>query len=515
MLSEELKTIVSNEPLVIDSLFLLSGSEISRFYAAREHAPFWINETDTLRVGSMMMGVLDSAWCYGIDPDWLFYSRIRSLFDSCRLEDNYVIKAKHLARADVLLTNAFFLQTTFLAEGFIDTASMGIAWKKDSLTIDFSDYLGSVNDTNLFRKLFAFQPDFIEYRQLQSALSQWAGSREMWDDKFEVPDPKKDSLGFWDMARRSLRRNGFLDSSSLVVDTLVVKALKDLQMQHRMDVDGKPGRQSTWALGLSNYDRFLRAALAMEKWRWKYRSDPQMQFRINIPSYELNVIRNDSIIYRARVVTGATDHQTPELHATVRYFTLFPYWNVPHSISTEEILPFVKRDTNYLHKHNYRVFDLKRNPVAIADVDWKRLSKDRFPYFIRQEGGPTNSLGLIVFFFPNKHDVYLHDTPMKPLFNREVRNFSHGCMRLQNPFKLGEIVWKDQWPKDTVNADTLRNRAIRFGKETRFALKRRIPIEVDYITVTADSIRNIWFHYDVYARDEKYLEIIRRLRPKH
>jgi murein L,D-transpeptidase YcbB/YkuD len=115
-----------------------------------------------------------------------------------------------------------------------------------------------------------------------------------------------------------------------------------------------------------------------------------------------------------------------------------------------------------------------------------------------------------VFWFPNKYDVYLHDTPMKPLFKRDVRPFSHGCMRLQDPFRLGELVWEQQWPKDTVTADTLRNWALKAESEVRYGLKKYIPIEVDYITSTADSLGNIFFHYDVYGRDEKYFAIIRK-----
>lgn len=503
----------AKEPVIIDSLFLLSSDAVYQFYNERNYAPFWVNHTDTNRLGSLMMGVLDSAWSYGFDPSWFYLPFVRRQLDSCRSQENYAVKSILLAKADVLLTNAFFLQTTFLAEGFIDTANMSLAWKIDSLEINPVQYLSESTAENLVERVYAFQPDFIEYRQMQKALSGYVRSTELWTANVVVPDPKKDSLGFWTAARISLKRFGVLDTLTEKSDSLTVEALKVFQAFHKLDADGKPGKQSVWALQLSNYDRFLRAALAMEKWRWKVR-DQHFQFRINIPSYELHVLRNDSIVYRARVVVGTPDHQTPELRASVRYFTLFPYWNVPHSIATEEILPFVKRDTNYLHKHHYRIFDLKKNPVSIADVNWKRLSKDYFPYRIRQEGGTHNSLGLIVYYFPNKYDVYLHDTPAKNLFKREVRNFSHGCMRLQDPFRLGELIWEQYWPKDTVTADTLRNWAIEKAEETRYNIRKPIPIEIDYISVTADSVGSVFFHYDVYNRDEKYLDIIRRFGKK-
>ncbi|MBX7095909.1 MAG: L,D-transpeptidase family protein, partial [Flavobacteriales bacterium] len=366
--------------IVLDSLSLLSSEEIHHFYEKRDYRPFWISVNDTNSLGALMIGVLDSAWTYGLDPSWYYLGHVKELLSAASADENYVTKSEALAKTDIFLTNAFFLHTTFLAEGFIDTARMGVAWKKDSLKINLSDYLGTCSDSNLVKNIFAFEPHNIEYRRLRSALSAWWRSVDMYTDRFEIPDPKKDSTGFWVAAKQSLQKFGYLDSSAALVDSLAVNALKKFQEFHRMDVDGKPGRQSAWALGLSNYDRFLRAALAMEKWRWKQRDSLAFQFRINIPSYELNVLRNDSLIYIARVVTGATDHQTPELRATVRYFTLFPYWNVPHSISTEEILPYVKRDTNYMHKHHYRIFDLKKNEVSISAVNWKKLSKDYFPY---------------------------------------------------------------------------------------------------------------------------------------
>lgn len=510
LLTNDLKSIVEVEDLImIDSFPLLAGDVVRQFYKENDYKFHWVNTTDTNHLAALLIGVLDSSWSYGFDPAWYKIPQVKTDLSSIKNSENYVEISKSLARTEVLLSNAYFLLLNSLSQGFIDTASMSVKLKQDTLIENPITYLTSSTENDFVERIFAFQPKLIEYQQLQFALSKWWRANVLWSETFEFPDPKKDSLAYWDVARKALIRNGYLDSISVKTDSLVIEALKKIQADYNLDVDGKPGKQSTWVLKTSNYERFLSAALAMEKWRWKKRG-MTMEFRINIPAYELTVHRNDSIIYRARVVTGTQDHETPELTAKVKYFTLYPYWHVPHSISTKEILPYVKRDTAYLYKNNYRIFDLKNNPVAVADVNWKRLSQDYFPYKIRQEGGPGNSLGLIVFFFPNKYDVYLHDTPSKPLFKRNVRAFSHGCMRLQDPFKLGELVWEDQRPKDTVTADTLKAWALR-DKENRHHLKKYIPIEVDYITCSGDSLGNIRFHYDVYNRDEKYFKLLRAL----
>jgi L,D-transpeptidase YcbB len=507
MQQESLKEIFSEGDVIIDSI-PVESSYLSEFYAARDNALFWSNEVDTNHKGSCMIHILDSAWSYGLNPEWYHLSKIRSLIDSARKDDNYVSKAKFLAKSDILLSNAYFTFFTDLSAGFIDTASMDIRWKKDSLNFDLRKYLEESTDENFVERIYAYQPKHGEYVLLQKALSKYWRSTELWDDHYEIGDYKKDTVAFWNGAKAVFIRMKLLDTLTVQNDSLVREAMKKFQVLHAIDVDGKLGRQSFISLKKSNYDRFLQAALAMEKLRWKKRTK-DFQFYVNIPAYRLTLIRNDSALVYFRVVVGTPEHKTPEFSAKLRYISLHPYWHLPHSIASKEFLPAAKRDTNYANKNSYKVFDLKNNRVPLSEVNWSKLGTDYFPYRVRQEGGYGNSLGLIVFYFPNKYDVYMHDTPAKYLFSRSVRAFSHGCMRVQEPFKVGEWVMKNDRPRDTINADTLKRMAL-MGYEQRLNLKKTIPIEVDYITTTADSSGQIYFHLDIYGRDEKYLEVIRR-----
>ena len=491
-----------------DSVHIATYSYLQEFYRERDYELFWSDADDTLHKASLLAGTLDSAWSYGLNPEWYHRSLILSIIDTCSKKDNYVEKSRLLATTDLLLSNAYFLYITDLSAGFIDTASMDIAWKIDSMQLDLKKYLTESPDSSFTERIFAFQPVIGEYVLLQKALSRWWRENELWTDHFEISDYKKDSSGFMNDARKVFLKMNLIDSSSLDNDSLVLEAMKKFQEMHAIDIDGKPGRQSFASLQKSNYDRFLQAALAMEKLRWKKRTK-EFQLYVNIASYKLTVLRNDSALYTFRLVTGAPDHKTPEFKAKLKYISLHPYWHLPHSISTKEFLPLARRDTNYVLKNNYRVFDLNKNPVDLSSINWNKLSTDYFPYRVRQEGGYGNSLGLIVFYFPNKYDVYMHDTPAKYLFARSVRAFSHGCMRLQDPFRLGEIILKEDQPKEELTADSLKARALQ-GFEQRINLKKHIPIEIDYITTTADSAENIYFHLDIYNRDEKYLEIIRR-----
>jgi len=495
--------------LKIDSLVLFSGKELITLYGKNEFQPLWSKDGELNKQSALMLSALDSAWYYGFDPGWYFNDYITSTLESAEKDENFVTKSKSLATADILLTNSYMLHSVHLAKGFIDTSGMmRKAWKIDSVKIDF--YPEITTDENEFLKtLYSHQPSNIEYRQLQSALSKFVRNNELWKDKFEIPESKKDSAGYWSAAKEILIKMNYLDTGTVKVDSLVTKAYIRFQELHAIDPDAKAGKHSRAGLAKSNYERFLQAALALEKWRWK-KIPAELLFRVNIPSYELVITRNDSILRKHRIITGAPDTKTPEFTAKIKWITLHPYWHLPHSISSTEFLWSAQKDTTYAKRNGYQVFDRSNNPVKTSDVDWKKHSKNNFPYKVRQNGGYGNSLGLIVFHFPNKYDVYMHDTPGKYLFKRSVRAFSHGCMRLENPFSLGEFVMKTDRPNDTITADTLKNWALR-GYEQRLNLKKQIPINVDYITTTADSAGNIFFHLDIYGRDEKYMEFLRAM----
>ncbi|MFZ5553307.1 MAG: L,D-transpeptidase family protein [Bacteroidota bacterium] len=495
--------------LKIDSMVLFPGEELVALYEKNEFTPYWSENGKMNQQSTLMLSALDSAWYYGFDPEWYFQSAIIKQLSSAEKDENFVTKSKSLATADILLTNAYMMHAVHLAKGFIDTSGMmRKAWKVDSVKIDFHQCI-TTEEKDFLKILYSFQPANIEYRQLQFALSKFVRTNELWKDEFEIPESKKDSVGYWTMAKEVLLKMKYLDTATVKVDSMVTKAYVKFQELHAIDPDAKAGRHSRSSLSKSNYERFLQAALALEKWRWK-KLTAELFFRVNIPSYELIITRNDSILRKHRVITGAPDTKTPEFSAKIKWITLHPYWHLPHSISSTEFLWAAQRDSTYVRRNGYNVFNIDKSQATTSEINWKKYSQNYFPFKVRQNGGYGNSLGLIVFHFPNKYDVYMHDTPTKYLFKRSVRAFSHGCMRLENPFSLGEFVMKNDRPKDTINADTLKNWALR-GYEQRLVLKKQIPINVDYITTTADSAGNIFFHLDIYGRDEKYMELLKAM----
>jgi len=506
MVAEEIKSTLAGKfgTFELEGEKVVTTDFLMEYYASGN--PEWYDGNGASKSAKLILDFLSNAHYYGLDTNFYHTDFIRKTLKNCESEEDFAVKSKQLAMADILITDGIFLFSTHVSKGFLDPDKLEIIWKKDSLKTDIVKLLKEKKGEKLIQSILDLQPHYFEYKDLIIGLKNFLDSNKVLsEEKMEFASVKKDSATCGKQVRERLVHLKYLTEADKEIDSMAVKALTKFQEDHSLDNDGKIGKNTLQLLGESEMDKFRRACLALEKWRWKKR-DKEFQFRLNIPSYELTILRNDSIIHRERAVVGTLETQTPELKAKMKWITLHPYWHLPHSISSTEFLYSAQRDTAYIKKAGYQVFK-GTELVNTKDVNWKKLSKNNFPYRIRQNGGYGNSLGLIVFHFPNKHDVYMHDTPSKYLFKRSTRAFSHGCMRLNEPFKIGEIVMKNEKPKDTITADTLKTWALR-GFEQRLNLKKQVPVEVDYISVSGDSLGKIIFHLDIYRRDEKFLPFI-------
>jgi murein L,D-transpeptidase YcbB/YkuD len=509
---EELEALLnfdSNQDSVkLFDFHITTASQVKALYNQNKQELFWFSDGKPKSHTNAFIKFLATSKYFGLDSNFYYYNEIKKGIDSIPKSNNFYAVAKSEALNDLLLTNAWLLMAVHLNKGFIDAESMRVVWKIDSLeNKNLAEILLNSADTSITRKLLAFEPTNIEYRQLKAGLKNYLDSNNLDTLSFRLQDPKKDSTACWNELAKALLHWKYIDSITVPRDTLIY-ITKKFQTNNGLDADAIIGNFSRKGFATSNANRFYYAAVALEKWRWKPKRDGKIQFHVNIPAYQLHVIRNDSLIRRHRVVTGAPDHQSPEFKAKIRYVTLVPYWHVPHSIATKEIAVFLRRDTTYLKKHGYQLLNSKNEPADLTNVRWKALGENYFPFKVRQNGGYGNSLGIVAFHFPNKYDVYLHDTPAKNFFRKNMRAFSHGCIRLQNPIQMAEFILKQdhKWKKNEFNMDTL---MAWIGKkyEQRIILKKSIPIEIDYITVTADSLGKITFHPDVYLREAELIQL--------
>lgn len=209
------------------------------------------------------------------------------------------------------------------------------------------------------------------------------------------------------------------------------------------------------------------------------------------------------LCWETRVVVGKTATRTPIFSALMRYIVLNPAWEVPSSI-TGEILAEARLDPAYLGKRGFRILDSAAREVDPETLDLGAYATAPFPYHLRQEPGPQNALGRIKLVFPNDYSVYLHDTPGRSLFERERRTFSHGCIRVQDPLRLAELVLDDpaHWSRDALAA------AIDSGRTQTLALERSLPVLVLYWTAATDLHGELHFYRDVYGRDAGLLRAL-------
>jgi murein L,D-transpeptidase YcbB/YkuD len=241
----------------------------------------------------------------------------------------------------------------------------------------------------------------------------------------------------------------------------------------------------------------------MDRWRALPADFGWRHIDVNIPNFSLEVVENDQSVIRMKVVVGkmVERRNTPTFSADMTYLVLNPYWFVPKSIAEEELFPLSRKDPHYLAKHNFTV---RRVPVAnkrAADpnaVDGATAPAKTYQYLLRQNPGPTNSLGQLKFMLPNAYGVYLHDTPAKELFHKTVRTFSHGCIRIEKPVDLAEYVLhgSTEWTRETILS------AIERQKQQTIWLPEPIPVYIQYWTAWIDQEGTVQFRNDIYGYDQ-------------
>ncbi len=478
------------DPNYLEKLGISAADQryLSDFYAQRNHAPLWINDSSLTALGQQLKIVFKQPAQLGVPNQR--YPRINTR--------NFV--------QDELANTLLFAQlVNDLETGVIDFS----AKKKRSIsTISASRLaeLANMDPTKDVRLQFLkFGSQDSTYQALGKGLLMLVDTYPMDSTTYAIKAEKIDSTRSVRMATAALISKGYLKKDKDT--TAMLEALKEFQLQNGLKPDGVIGKFTAMALNESTVHRRDRIILAMDKLR-SHKAYPNKYIHINIPEYLLRFYINDSLKSRHNVVVGRDENQTPELTSTLNKIIAYPYWSVPYSISSKEILPSAQRNPGYFARNNYKVYkkDVEIDPTT---VNWKAIKETSFPYRVVQEPGKGNSLGVIKFDFPNTHNVYFHDTPSKSLFSADVRAYSHGCMRTQHPIDLARaILERDEIRKNdrVMIVDSLDSIMAR-GKNYSIRLKEPIPIFVEYRTVTRDGERMVT-HIDIYGRDEEYLKIM-------
>jgi murein L,D-transpeptidase YcbB/YkuD len=377
--------------------------------------------------------------------------------------------------------------------------------------------------------LRSFQPDQPQFEALrQKLIEARGGSKSVETAKpgvVVIPDGPVLKLGVEDEQVALLRKRLDVPSEAgageTKFDESVLEAVRRFQLAHGVAPDGLVGagtrrmlnnqqQQPQHASGSPSQIRAL--LINMERWRWLPHELGPYYVTVNIPEFMLRVVEDNKPVHTTRVVVGKPDKQTPIFSNEMQEIVFGPFWNVPTSIKVEEIRPYVREEASWFggggfntavfQRHNLRIKYLGQE-VDPAAVDWNRMDIRNFEIY--QPPGPDNVLGKVKFVFPNKHDVYMHDTPQKFLFAQPVRAESHGCMRVQNPDQLAAVLLKhDQgWSQARTTS------ALEDGYDSHVALQHKIPVYITYFTLKVNDDGSMSTYGDIYGHDARMAAALR------
>jgi len=478
---------------------------LRNFYAPRAYEPAWLANGKPTAQALAVIAILDAADAKGINA---------VDYDATRWPERIAAlpraSAEQAARFDLALSASLMRYISDLHIGRINPRNIRIDLDIETKKYYLPRLLDEIRvGPDPHAILDQVEPPYDEYKRLQAALLTYR--RLAADAGTEAPLPEVKSLKPGDayaalpqLAKR-LRRLGDLapDASvdAKVYGGALAEAVKRFQSRHGLAADGVISARTFKQLNIPLGVRARQIEWALERWRWAPADFDRPPIVVNIPEFVLRAWSDErgKTAMKMRVVVGQTiSHQTPVFEAAMRYLVFRPYWNVPPTIQSKELVPHAAKDANYLERNGYELVSADGQPLPSAKVDAATLARLRsFDLSVRQKPGPNNALGLVKFMFPNQNNVYLHSTPSQELFSRSRRDFSHGCVRVEDPTALAAWVLRDQpqWTPEKIK--TAMN-----GKEpSQVNLKNAIPVMIIYTTATVDDDGTVRFFEDIYGHD--------------
>ena len=406
-------------------------------------------------------------------------------------------------RMDVELSRIFLQYANDIHGGILDPNDTIRAIKRDGPDLDEAQLLADFMATNapdaFLRDLAPSSPEYVRLMRQKLALESLILTGG-WG-----PAVTGGSLGPGAsgsqvvLLRNRLMAMGYLDRSvTQTYDDAMVSAVRAFQSAHGMTADGVAGAATLQALNVSAASRLEQVLVAMERERWTNFERGDRHIWVNLTDFHATVVDFDRVTFSTRSVIGATsaDRASPEFSDVMTHMVINPSWYIPRSIIVNEYLPALRSNSG---AHGHLQIINSRGQVVSRNQDFSRYSASSFPFSMRQPPSPSNALGRVKFMFPNQWNIYLHDTPAQSLFAREVRAFSHGCIRLDDPYDFAYhlLAAQEDSPVDYFHS------ILNTGAERQVDLVVPVPVHLVYRTAFTNVQGELQFRNDIYGRDAR------------
>ncbi|MDT8405838.1 MAG: L,D-transpeptidase family protein [Methylococcales bacterium] len=478
------------------SLGLNHPDSLSRFYADHGYQPVWIIQKQLTHSAHQLLQVLAHAEQHGLNPE--DYQAETLLQQALQLNQTPSATAESIHRQvllELLISDSLLQFARHLYAGRVSPR-----WELPAKTVALDTLLPAlVSAEQPTQQLLAWAPRHRGYHALQKQLV-ILQTQTQWPNIDIGP-----TLRIGDQGKRvkQLRARMGLSAEPGLFTTELKQHIMAFQEQHGLNPDGAAGKNTLEVLNTPLTERIQQIKANMERWRWLPDVLGTRYIMVNIPEFNLRYVEHDQERLGMAVIVGQQKRATPLFAGNMTYLVFNPSWYVPRSIAVKDKLPKLIQDPGYLDRHNMQVFTGQgrdRRQVNPYAVPWHRFNEHSFPFRLVQNPGPGNALGKVKFMFPNRHNVYLHDTSQPHLFTKTTRTFSSGCIRVAQPKALAEVILSQ--PGEHIQALFAQQ-----NKKT-ITLKAPIPVYLVYFTAWQDPNQQLHFTSDIYQHDAELIKAL-------
>lgn len=481
-------------PVTLPQERFSSVTSLQRFYSGRAFEPIW-NIRGGKQLKALIAAVNDSRR-HGLEPNDYHLKALE------KLVENGGGDAANID-LELLASDAWLLLASHYASGRLSPNGVDNQWRASRRNFNAVQALESAaKGNNLVDALQRFYPSQPGYQRLLELLEQLRAQSD-WSQVTVKGELKRGErkAGIASLKRR-LQVSGELVSTATAndhYDRETENALKQFQQRYGLNPDGVLGAATLEALNTSREQRIRQVIANLDRWRWLPEKLGHRHIRVNIADFSVEAWENGRPVLTMKAIIGRDYRRTPVFSANMSYLVLNPYWEVPASIAVNDKLPLLRKNPEQLRQSGFEVLSSVGGGVlSPTEVNWNGVSASAFPYRLRQKPGPTNALGQVKLMFPNQYNVYLHDTSERHLFDKDIRTYSSGCVRVQKPVELSAwaLAGQSGWSLERVQ------RVIASGETSTVKIAPVIPVHVEYWTAWVGDDGRPRFRSDIYGRDQ-------------